>query len=189
MSLSDERLMDRVKAGDAQAFDALLQRHGKALFHFIFRFVGNQQEAEDLTQDTFLRVLQNAPSFNSHQRFTTWAYHIATNLCIDAHRKAQYRQSLSLDETTGDGEQTFADTLADPQANTEAAAQQRALQRDIRRAVRALPTEQRMVVVLSQYQGLTYREIAEVLGCPVGTVKSRMHHALKALRAALKEWI
>lgn len=187
--LSDERLMERVKSGDAQAFDALLQRHGKALFNFIYRFVGNRQEAEDLTQDTFVRVLQSAPSFNSHQRFTTWAYHIATNLCIDAHRKAQYRQAVSLDERIGEDDQTLGDTVPDPQANTEEMAQKHELRRDIRRAIRALPTEQRMVVMLNQYQGMTYQEIAEVLGCPIGTIKSRMHHALKALRAALKEWM
>lgn len=187
--LNDERLMERVKSGDAQAFDALWQRHGKALFNFIYRFVGNRQEAEDLTQETFVRVLQSAPSFNSHQRFTTWAYHIATNLCIDAHRKAQYRQAVSLDECLGEDDQTLGDTVPDPQANTEEMAQKRSLRRDIRRAIRALPPEQRLVVVLNQYQGMTYQEIAEVLGCPIGTVKSRMHHALKALRAALKEWI
>ncbi len=187
--LSDERLMERVKSGDAQAFDALLQRHGKAIFNFIYRFVGNRQEAEDLTQDTFVRVLQSAPSFNSHQRFTTWAYQIATNLCIDAHRKAQYRHVVSLDECLGEDDQTLGDTVPDPQANTEEMVQKLSLRRDIRRAIRALPTEQRIVVMLNQYQGMTYREIAEVLGCPLGTIKSRMHHALKALRAALKEWM
>ncbi|MCS6862554.1 MAG: sigma-70 family RNA polymerase sigma factor [Abditibacteriales bacterium] len=187
--VSDERLMERVKSGDAEAFDALWQRHGKAIFNFIYRFVGDRQEAEDLTQETFVRVLQNAPSFNSHQRWTTWVYHIATNLCIDTHRKAQHRQAVSLDECLGEDDQTLGDILPDPQANTEEMAQQRALRRDIRRAIRALPMEQRMVVLLSQYQGMTYQEIAEVMGCPLGTVKSRMHHALKALRAALKEWM
>ena len=102
-ALTDEELMDGVRAGESAAFDALLARHGKALFNFILRHVGNPTEAEDLVQTTFVKILQAAPAFDSRQRFTTWAYRIANNLCVDFFRRQHYRKASSLDEPVRDG--------------------------------------------------------------------------------------
>jgi RNA polymerase sigma-70 factor (ECF subfamily) len=189
MDVSDEVLMERVQGGDAAAFDLLVQRHGRALLNFIYRYVGDWDRAEDLLQDTYLRLLESAASFRPDRRFTTWIYRVAANRCVDELRQLKHRQHVSLDGPVEDGERPLAETLPDDGPTPEEIAVARDTQRLVRKAIRGLPDEQRAALVLKEYQGLSYQEIAAVLGCPLGTVKSRLHHAMRNLRAALqKEW-
>ncbi len=187
---TDEELMDGVAGGEALAFDQLLERHGKPLFNFFLRQVGNVTEAEDLVQTTFVRILQAAPSFDPAQKFTTWAYRIAHNLCVDFFRRQQHRRAVSLDEPLTDDESlTLGDLMADDAPAPGLRFEDNQLQAAIRRAVTTLPVEQRAVVVLCHFEGRSYPEIAETLDIPVGTVKSRMHNAMRRLRDQLQDWM
>ena len=189
-ALTDEELMDGVRVGDSAAFDTLLARHGKSLFNFILRHVSNAIEAEDLVQTTFVKILQAAPSFDSRQKFTTWAYRIASNLCVDFFRRQQYRKTASLDEPVReDDDTTLADSIADETAAPGLRFEEKQLHAQVRRAIQTLTEEQRAVVLLCYYESLSYPEIAETLGIPVGTVKSRMHNAMQRLRRQLQDWM
>jgi len=189
-ALTDEELMDGVRVGNSAAFDTLLARHGKSLFNFILRHVGNVTEAEDLLQTTFVKILQAAPSFDSRQKFTTWAYRIASNLCVDFFRRQQYRKAVSLDEPVRENDETtLADSIADERPPPSLRYEEKQLHAHVRRAIQTLTEEQRAVVLLCHYEGLSYPEIAATLGIPVGTVKSRMHNAMQRLRQQLQEWM
>jgi RNA polymerase sigma-70 factor (ECF subfamily) len=156
------------------------------VFNFILRFTGQPARAEDVLQETWLKVVRGAADYQVRAKFTTWLYTIARNLCVDSARKEAYRQTDSLDAPTREGEaRTLGDGLPDASASPERVAQQRQLQPLIERALLTLPGEQREVFLLREYSGVTFKEIAEVTGVPENTVKSRMRYALEGLRRSL----
>jgi RNA polymerase sigma-70 factor (ECF subfamily) len=186
----DETLMLRYQQGDRAAFAQLVRRHQTALFNFALRQVRAPQVAEDVVQETFVRVVQNAVDFKHEARFTTWIYTITRNLCIDQLRKRALRKHPSLDESRGEegdgpslGEQT-----ADPRASVEREATGTELKERIARAVDTLPDEQREVFLMREIANLPFKEIAEITGVPENTVKSRMRYALERLQEALAEY-
>ena len=186
--LSDEYLMKRYLGGDVAAFQVLLERHGQKIFNFIFRNLGNRDLAEDLVQEVFLRVVHSAASFKEQSKFTTWLYTIARNLCIDAARKARHRRIVVLDEpiSRSDAEgATILDRAPDLGPLPDAQVRDRRFRASLTKALEALPPEQREVFVMREFQGLKFREIADVVGIPENTVKSRMRYALDALRGHL----
>jgi RNA polymerase sigma-70 factor (ECF subfamily) len=186
----DETLMLRYQQGDRAAFAQLVRRHQTSLFNFALRQVRAPQVAEDVVQETFVRVVQNAVDFKHEARFTTWIYTITRNLCIDQLRKRALRKHPSLDESRGEegdgpslGEQT-----ADPRASVEREATGTELKERIARAVDTLPDEQREVFLMREIANLPFKEIAEITGVPENTVKSRMRYALERLQEALAEY-
>ena len=190
--VSDEVLMLQFQGGDRDAFAVLVRRHKTPIFNFVLRQVRGKTTAEDLTQDVFVRVVQNASTFKHEARFTTWVYSIARNLCIDHLRKMSLRRHPSLDQTSGrdaDGP-TLGERIADQ--HPDASAERRAVSRDIAErviaAVEKLPPEQREVFLLRQLAKVPFKEIAKVTGVPENTVKSRMRYALERLQAALSEY-
>ena len=187
---SDEQLMLAFKSGDARAFNTLVQRHRQSVFNFIFRFVRQRQRAEDLLQETWLKVVRGSADYQPKARFTTWVYTIARNLCVDSARKESYRQTDSLDAPMGpetDG-QALAEKLPDETlAAPDRAADNAQLRPLLTRALMALPIEQREVFLLREYHGLGFKELAEVTGVNENTVKSRMRYALEGLRRQLLE--
>jgi RNA polymerase sigma-70 factor (ECF subfamily) len=185
---SDEQLMLGFQAGDARAFSALVARHRQPVFNFILRYVGQRQRAEDLVQETWLKVVRGSTDYEPRARFTTWVYTIARNLCVDSGRKESHRQAESLDSPRGvDGEGApLGERLADGLApSPERAAHNLGLQPVLTAALQALPAEQREVFLLREYQGLSFKEVAEVTRVNENTVKSRMRYALEGLRARL----
>ena len=169
MGWSDEALMENLRRGDMQAFDALYTRHRQPLFNFILRLLQDAALAEDVFQETYMRVLENADRFNPRGKFSTWLYTIAHNLCMDELR----RQSTSIP-----AEKMAESSLRDPpdhllKREAEEAAHQ---------LLAALHTHLRAVVVLRVLHNYSQEETAKIVGVPVGTVKSRLHHALKQLR-------
>ncbi len=188
---TDEALMIRFQRGDKAAFAALVRRHQSALYNFSLRHLRAQSAAEDVVQDAFVRVVQNAGEFKHEARFTTWLYTIVRNLCIDHLRKQVHRKHPSLDQSKPgeDGEgPTLGEQTADSRASVEREATGSELKERIAKAVETLPEEQREVFLMREVANLPFKEIAEVTGVPENTVKSRMRYALERLQQALCEY-
>ncbi len=186
----DEALMLRYQDGDRAAFAQLVRRHQAALYNFSLRQVRVPQVAEDVVQEAFVRVVQNAADFKHEARFTTWVYTITRNLCIDHIRKRALRKHPSLDQSSGeegDGP-TLGEQTADPRASVEREATGSELKERIARAVDKLPDEQREVFLMREIANLPFKEIAEITKVPENTVKSRMRYALERLQEALAEY-
>jgi len=192
--VTDEMLMTRYQRGDLGAFTVLVERHKTSLYNFVLRQIKAPPAAQDLTQEVFLRIIESGGSFKHEAKFTTWAYTIARNLCIDHLRKASYRRHPSLDQEGGGGEAgegpTLGEQVADfhPRASTERAAMSNEIQIKVVAAVEALPNEQREVFLLRHVANLAFQEIAEITGTPENTVKSRMRYALERLQEALTDF-
>jgi len=179
------------KSGEVRAFEALVRRHRTPVFNFILRFTGHRARAEDLLQETWLKVLRSAEGYEPKARFTTWVYTIARNLCVDSARKESYRQADSLDAPVGGAGETegrmLGEVLPDGGPSPERGAHNIRLRPLLQRALLALPDEQREVFILREYSGVAFKEIAEVTGTSENTVKSRMRYALEGLRRRLAE--
>ena len=185
---SDEMLMLRYQRGDAEAFRTLILRHRIGVTSFAYRYVGDSQVAEDIFQETFLRLIQKVKRYKAQAKFTTLLYTIARNLCIDHLRKMEHRKHQSLNAGGGD-EDEETDTLENmlPGKNVEAdrSVFRKEIQKALKKAIDSLSEEQREVFVLREYQDLRFREIAKVTRTTTNTVKSRMRYALANLRKAL----
>lgn len=179
------------KSGDARAFATLVQRHRGPVYNFILRYVGHRQRAEDVLQETWLKVVRNSSEWQPRARFTTWVYTIARNLCVDSARKESFRKTDSLDapaSADADDGRTKGELVADDRgAAPDRAAYNVRLQPLLEQALESLPLEQREVFLLREYQGIGFKEIAEVTGVNENTVKSRMRYALETLRKRLGE--
>ncbi len=188
--LSDEKLMQRYLEGQPQAFQVLLQRHGSKVYNFIVRQTGDRQLAEDLVQDTFLRVVHRAESFRGQSKFTTWVFSIARNLCIDHARRMQHRRHRRLDAPLrkgDDGTATLLDKVSHGGPGPDRRAADERFRLRLEEAMEALPDEQREVFVMRQLRGLKFADIAEIVKVPENTVKSRMRYALGTLRQHLAD--
>jgi RNA polymerase sigma-70 factor (ECF subfamily) len=186
----DEELLDRFRAGDARAFDELMRRHRTPLFNFILRSVRHRETAEEILQDTWIRILQGAAGFQQAAKFSTWAYTVARNLCIDHARKASLRKHPSLDHGPRDREDgpTLGDSVRDQRPHADRNAIGKELQARLLDAIAALPPDQREVFLLREHADLPFKEIAAIVGAPENTVKSRMRYALERLQEALAEY-
>jgi RNA polymerase sigma-70 factor (ECF subfamily) len=187
---ADEVLMVAYQQGDVRAFEILLGRHKKPVYNFILRFVGSRELAEDLLQETFLRVIKGVDAYKRQAKLTTWIYTIARNLCVDNARRAKHRKAQSLDAPLGaDGEGgTLLDVLPATQAGTDRQAADRELHLKLHRAIASLGEEQREVFLMREFLDLPFAEIAQIVGVPENTVKSRMRYALEKLRVELEEY-
>jgi RNA polymerase sigma-70 factor (ECF subfamily) len=191
IEVTDEALMIRFQGGERAAFAQLVRRHKRALYNFALRQIRLASTAEDIVQDAFVRVVQNAADFKHEARFSTWLYTITRNLCIDHLRKSALRKHPSLDEAKrgDDGEgPTLGEQTADARASVERDVTGNELQVRIVSAVDTLPDEQREVFLLREVSNLPFKEIAEITGVPENTVKSRMRYALERLQAQLSEY-
>jgi RNA polymerase sigma-70 factor (ECF subfamily) len=175
---SDERLMLRFQAGDARAFEVLVRRHRTPVFSFLLRLTGDRGRAEDLCQETFLKVVRAAADWEPRARFPTWLFAIARNQAVDEARRQAFRRAERLDDAPA------AAAVSDdppPDRSAEGAL----LRPKLEAALAALPEEQREVFLLREHAGLRFHEIATVTGVPENTVKSRMRYALEGLRERL----
>ncbi|HDP35558.1 MAG TPA: RNA polymerase sigma factor [Candidatus Hydrogenedentes bacterium] len=176
---TDEQLMRRSRSGDEDAFALLVRRYEAPLYRYLFRMLQNSADAEDVFQETFLRIYRNLHRFREDGRFKPWAYRIAANLARDRLRARKRRSELPLDDgTTGNGPMP-------PQPDAAAGAAETA--RRVEMALSRLPAKQRSVFLLARYEGLAYGEIARMLRIPVGTVKSRMNKAAQFLLRCLEQ--
>lgn len=188
---TDEGLMLRYQKGDVRAFELLLGRHRKPVFNFILRYVGVPAQAEDLLQETFLRVIKGSEGYQRQAKFTTWLYTIARNLCVDAARRGKHRKAMSLDTPmNADGKEgaTLLDVVPDKGAGTDRKVMSKELHGRLHSAIAKLSEDQREVFLMREFLDMPFREIADVVGCPENTVKSRMRYALEKLREELEEY-
>jgi RNA polymerase sigma-70 factor (ECF subfamily) len=188
---SDEELMVRFCRGQAEAFGPLVRRYERELYGYLRRYLGDGSLAEDVFQNTFLQLYIKSSQYEAGRPVRPWLYTIATHQAIDALRRNGRHQAVSLESVpaeTGDGELRGLLEMLEcrgPSPVEAASAQERREQ--VRSSVEALPDFLRQVLLLAYYQGLKYREIADILGIPVGTVKSRLHAALMKLQEAWSE--
>jgi RNA polymerase sigma-70 factor (ECF subfamily) len=190
--LSNEALMTAYQRGDVTAFAELVARHEKPLWRFLCRLVRDEGAAEDLLQETFMRVIHGAAAWQPNAKFSTWLYTIGRNLCIDHARKGKHRRTLSLDghaDPTGNHDDAPArhEQLSGADRGAERSALNRELAARLDRAIAALPETQREVFVMREVLELPFAEIAEAVGASEATVKSRMRYALQRLRSELDE--
>ena len=187
---ADEDLMVMYQQGEVRAFEILLGRHRKSVYNFILRFVGDKETAEDLLQETFMRVIKGADAYKRQAKFTTWLYTIARNLCVDQTRRRKHRRHASLDAPMDSSEDSGS--LMDVIAGNEMASDRKSVNKELfatmQRAIAGLSEEQREVFLMREFLDLPFKQIAEVVGVPENTVKSRMRYALEKLRLELDEY-
>ena len=188
-SLPDNELMTRLKSaasGDVMlGFEVLVGRYKNSIVSFLFRFVGDFRTAEDLAQETFLRIVKGAQAWEHRARFQTWLFTIARNLCVDQARRDRFRRADSLDAEGPDGEQAMVDSVPGREIDPGRGAESARLRPVLQQALLSLPVEQREVFVLREQAGVPFKEIASMVGVNENTVKSRMRYALEALRRNL----
>ena len=184
--MDDAGLLAALRAGELGAFNSLVARHQRSLINFFYHLCWDRQGAEDCAQEVFLRVYSHLNSYEPQAKFTTFLFRIARNLWIDRMRSAAvHGKPLSLEAPAGGEGRSLQERVASRvQSPVEILAREE--QQDaLRRAIDQLPEEQKAVVILSEIQGMKYQDIGEILGVPVGTVKSRMHTAMEKLKDLL----
>jgi RNA polymerase sigma-70 factor (ECF subfamily) len=179
--------MERFRLGDPRAFDTIVERFEAPLMRFFYRLCWDQGRAEDFTQEVFLRLLRSAHRYEARGRFSTFLYRIATNLWIDDYRSKKPKPRLYSLDASADEEQPLRDSVEAEQSSVLEDMVQEEQKVRMRRALDRLSQGHRLVFELAVYQGLPYPQISELLTIPVGTVKSRMHNAVKALKTLLAE--
>jgi RNA polymerase sigma-70 factor (ECF subfamily) len=181
---SDEQIVERARAGDAEAFGEIVVRWERRIFALSYGILGREEDARDATQETFAAAFRNLAGFRGDAKVSSWLHRIAVNQCITRQRRAKVRGETSLEAQEETGGAQFASTLeASPDEQTEGRERTEA----VRRAVNSLPPELRSVVVMKEFEDLTFQEIAVALGVPPSTVKSRLYTALKQLRMRLEK--
>jgi RNA polymerase sigma-70 factor (ECF subfamily) len=183
MLRSDEDLVHAFQAGEAAAFDALVSRWDRRIQGVIYRVVGADEDARDVCQEVFLKAYRGLPTFKKEARFSSWLYQIALNACRDRLRRRRGRMHMSL----SDLEETADAPFGAPAPSALERVASREVKERMGAAMATLPEEQREVIVLKEYEGLTFPEIAELLAVPVSTVKTRLYRGLVQLRQRLEE--
>lgn len=182
MHETDEELVDRATQGDTDAFNVLVKRWERAIYALAYRVIGRDEDARDVCQEAFLRAYRGLGRFKGQAKFSSWLYRIALNLCRDWLRKERRVGFVQPPEDEELGERAVVDPIND---SVEDLLLRRDLGRAVSKAMATLPDEQRIVIVLKEYHGLTFREIADLVGCPLSTVKTRLYQGLAVLRRQL----
>jgi len=182
MALSDEQLVALTVKGDVSAFNEIVARWENKLYHFVYRYLGDPEEAKDITQESFVRAYSHLDGFRGQSKFSSWLYQIALNLCRSKLRRQKARPTVSIDDRE-DENPLWAVVDERPTPADSTLEQERAVA--VREALAQLPEAQRTVIILKEYNGLKFREIAEILDTPESTVKSRLYHGLENLAQAL----
>jgi RNA polymerase sigma-70 factor (ECF subfamily) len=187
MQPDEKQLIERCKLGDTAAFNELILRYEKQVYNLAYRLTGSYDDANDVASDTFVRIFNSIGRFRGDSAFSTWLYRIVTNVYLDARKRRSAHPNLSLEEymelEEGAMERQVEDASPGPQLKVEAKERYERLLEAINR----LPDFQRVIIVLYHIQELPYEEIAEILNMPLGTVKSRLNRARRALREQLAE--
>lgn len=185
---SDADTVRRILEGDKESYAILVEAYGERIVNYLTRMTGSQYEAEDLAQEAFIRAYFALPSYDPQYQFSTWLFKIATNLCIN-YLKKRNRWVHVDDYQDGDGKSVWVLPDTRSYGNPTTTMDQRELQQQIQGALNQLPDAYRLVVILRHIHGLSYQEIADVTGLPMGTIKSRLGRGRCRLVELLKEKI
>src|SRR6187431_1862631 len=182
MVATDEELVARSMDGDVDSFNQLVLRWERPIYALAYRVIGRDEDARDVAQETFLRAFRALSGFKGDAKFSSWLYRIALNLCRDWMRKERRAPLVAVPEGV-DVEQLAAER--GPVETVEDLAARSELSREVARAMESLPAEQRQAIILKEYHGLTFQEIADLMKCPLSTVKTRVYQGLSTLRKQL----
>ena len=184
MTRTDEELVASATAGDLDSFNQLVTRWERPIYALAYRTLGREEDARDVVQEAFLRAYRGLKGFKGEAKFSSWLYRITLNLCRDWMRKERRAPIVQVPEGTDAVD--LADERASPVESVETLVARREMSRAVARAMAELPEEQRSAILLKEYHGLTFQEIAEMLGCPLSTVKTRLYQGLSVLRRRLE---
>jgi len=182
---SDEQIVELALAGDVDAFGEIVRRWERRIFALAYGILGREEDARDATQETFIAAFRNLRNFRGEAKVSSWLHRIAVNQCITRQRRARVRSENSLEAEEEAGGGKFA---APAHGSPARQAEGRERTEAVRRAVAALPPELREVIVMKEFEELTFQEIADTLAVPLSTVKSRLYTALKQLRLRLEKY-
>ena len=184
MTLTDDELVARAMGGDAESFNQLILRWERPIYALAYRVIGREEDARDVCQETFLRAFRALPGFKRQAKFSSWIYRIALNLCRDWIRRQRRAPVMQMPEGVDPGE-----LMADqgPVESIEDLVGRRQLSEVVEEAMALLPEEQRTAIILKEYHGMTFQEIADMQGCPLSTVKTRLYQGLTVLRRHLEK--
>ena len=184
VELDDQELIERAQKGNTWAFGRLVERYMQRGYFVALGFVGAPEDARDLSQEAFVRAFRNIRRFEKGRRFFTWYYQILRNLCFNFLKRRKRRQNYLFSEMP---EEEILDFAAGGDTSPEKNFEQKELQEKLWQAIHGLSVQDREVIILKEFQDLSYKEMAEVLQCPVGTVMSRLYHARRHLAEKMKE--
>ncbi len=175
---ADSALVARVAGGDRQAFETLFQSYGERVFRYAYRLISDQSKAEEVTNDVMLEVWKNAGKFEGRSKVSTWILGITRHLALNAVRRKEF-DTVDVDDAP--------EISAEPSSTPAMERDRNTLKQELKKALKGLSAEHRDVVELTFFHGCSYQEIAEIVGCPPNTVKTRMHHAKKLLMGYMVE--
>ena len=189
--MTDIELVERIVDGDRTGLNILVGRWEKTIYNFVYRYLGDNELARDVSQKTFIRVYKNINKLRDINKFSSWIYQIAANLCKDELKKKGHRDMLSIDVIHENNENGFF--MPNELIETEISQPDNKLNNKqigtiIQKALKQLPEEQRVVIIMKEYQGLKFKEIAEALDESINTVKSRMYYGLNGLKKIFQKW-
>ncbi len=184
MALTDEELVARSIEGDQESFNQLIVRWERPIYGLAYRVIGREEDARDIVQETFLRAFRALPGFKGQAKFSSWLYRIALNLCRDWIRRQRRTPVVAAPEGID-----IIELAAEqgPVESIEDLVERKRLSQTVAEAMQHLPEEQRTAIILKEYHGLTFQEIADLQGCPLSTVKTRLYQGLSVLRRRLEQ--
>jgi RNA polymerase sigma-70 factor (ECF subfamily) len=183
-NLTDEQLVKRAVSNDADAFAEIVRRWDRKIFALCFGMMGREDDARDAAQETFVSAYRNLGNFRGEARVSSWLHRIAVNQCLTIKRRKKSRPEELFDDTGSSEDNRFVETGRSPSLTTE----QTERLKIVRQAVGSLPTDLRQVIVMKEFEEMTFQEISETLELPLSTVKSRLYTALKQLRMKLERY-
>lgn len=184
---NEKHLLDKAKKGDIEAFEQLIAAYQKKVFNIALRMIGNYDDASELAQEVFIRIFKSLKSFKEESQFSTWIYKIATNVCLDELRKRKNKNLVSLDEDIKYDDSEIKRQVEDNRPTPDVTAEKNEIRRIVHEAIGALSDDYKTVIIMRDIQGFSYEEIAKIIKCPEGTVKSRINRARQALREILSK--
>jgi RNA polymerase sigma-70 factor, ECF subfamily len=183
MTWTDEELVARSQGGDGDSFNQLIKRWERPIYALAYRVIGREEDARDVCQEAFLRAYRALPGFKGQAKFSSWLYRITLNLCRDWIRKQRRAPVLQMPEGV-DPHELMAET--GEVESIEELVSRRELSAVVAEAMALLPEDQRTAIILKEYHGMTFQEIADLQGCPLSTVKTRLYQGLSVLRRHLQ---
>lgn len=188
---ADAVLVLRCQEDDCEAFDEIVARYKDGIYNYIWRMISNRDDAEDLAQEVFVRAYSSIKRFKSESNLRTWLYKIASNLCIDKYRRSGLEKRIftSMETESDDGEGQVTREIPDDAYDPQLLYQTEEIKQQVHIAISKLPEKLRAAVLLYDLEGMSYEEISEALGCPMGTVKSRLFKARIQLRTLLTPYL
>ncbi|PAB61399.1 RNA polymerase subunit sigma-24 [Anaeromicrobium sediminis] len=183
----EKSLIKKCQSGDVESFELLIKDYEKRAFNIAYRMLGNVEDANDATQEAFIKIYKHINKFKGDSSFSTWLYRIVTNTCLDILRKNKNKKTLSYDNPTETEEGTIKREFVDHKTNTEKTVEREMVKKELHECINSLGDSHKTAIILRDINGFSYKEIAHILSCSEGTVKSKINRARKNLKNLLED--